>query len=381
MALQGSPKWQKLNQNIEFERMETHLKDSSPIYIGIDIAEDKLLAELSVMNPDQVFIVTDNVVGKLHGSQFLNKIGSHFKTHLLTFGGGEPNKTLFTFSELADQMFENNVSKGSVVVALGGGIVGNVAGLIAAQIFRGIPFIEIPTTFLAQTDSIMSSKQAVNSNYGKNMLGVYYAQSCTIVDVRFLLTENERSIRSGLVETVKNGLINDPKLFEFMERNIPRFRLNDINELKSLVKISIKSKIDIIKTDPSEKQRGMILEYGHTVGHAVEKLMRGNMTHGEGVAVGMVTAAQIANHLGYLKDWHVQLHEEVLGELGMPLKLPQGINADAVLNVIEHDNKREVDGIKYVLLEDIGVVKTENDKYMVRVPESLVREVLKSHES
>ncbi len=361
--------------------METHLSQSTPIYVGRNIVEEVLLQQLSGLNPDRVFIVTDQVVGKLHGEKLAQEVGEHFPTHVLTFPGGEPNKTIATFAQLADEMFAHNVSKGSVIVALGGGIVGNMAGYIAANIFRGIPFIEVPTTFLAQTDSIMSSKQAVNTKYGKNMLGVYYPQYCTIADVRFLLSESERSLRSGLVETVKNGFINDAKLVAFMLKKIPELRLTDLEELEYLVKLSIESKIKIIDTDPTEKHRGMILEYGHTVGHAIEKMMQGGLTHGEGVAIGMIAAAKISNQLGLLDTQQVELHQQMLNRLGVPTRLPSGLTADGIIKVIEHDNKREVDGLKWVILEDIGVVKMDHDKFMINVPGTMVKEVLQTLES
>lgn len=373
--------WQSVLEEVSgtekgYECMETHLSASTPIYVGTQIAESLLKDELIKLKADQIFIISDAPVLRLYGKSFITQLKDIFGVHLITFPGGEAHKTMTSIIALADKLFAKNVSKDSVIVALGGGIVGNVAGLIAAQIFRGIPFIQVPTTFLAQTDSIMSRKQAVNTRYGKNMLGVYYTPVSNIVDVRFLLSEDERSIRSGLVETVKNGLINDPTLFAYMKNKIPHLKLNKLEELEMLVKLSIKSKIDIIKTDPTEKKRGMILEYGHTAGHAIEKIMKGKMTHGECVAIGMVAAAKISNQLGMLTKDQVKLHEEVLTALGMPITLPTGLKAYEVMDIIEHDNKRESDGIKYVLLEDIGRTKVVEDKYMLPVPNVIVESVL-----
>lgn len=373
--------WQSVLEEVPcndngYECLETHLSESTPIYVGSQIAERLLKEQLTTLKADQVFIITDTPVAKFYGNSFITRLKNIFDVHMITFPGGEAHKNMASISALADELFTHNVSKNSVIVALGGGIVGNVAGLIAAQIFRGIPFIQVPTTFLAQTDSIMSRKQAVNTRYGKNMLGVYYSPVCNIVDVRFLLSENEHSIRSGLVETVKNGLINDPTLFEYMKNKISHLNLHNLEELDVLVKLSIKSKIDIIKTDPTEKKRGMILEYGHTAGHAIEKIMKGSMTHGECVAIGMVAAAKISNRLGMLTEGQVKLHEKVLSAMGMPIALPAGLKANEVMDVIEHDNKREADGIKYVLLEDIGRTKTIEDKYMLPVPNEIVENVL-----
>lgn len=365
------------NENA-YECMQTCLAQSTPIYVGSNIVENVLIEQLDKLRPDRVFIITDDAVGSIYGGGIATSLGAYYEVHTLTFPEGETNKTIFTLSKLGNELFMRRVSKNSVIVALGGGIVGNVAGLLAALVFRGITFIEVPTTFLAQTDSIMSSKQAVNTVFGKNMLGVYYPPYCNIVDVRFLLTESARSIRSGLVETVKNGLINDATLFKYMRKKIPELSLNRLEELELLVKLSILSKIDIIKTDPSEKKRGMILEYGHTAGHAIEKLMNGALTHGECVSIGMVAAAKISEALGFLTNTHVKLHEEVLTALGMPVTLPAGMQPQDVLDTIEHDNKREADGIKYVILENIGGVKVDNGKYMIPVPYEVVKSVLNS---
>ncbi|MHB8168926.1 MAG: iron-containing alcohol dehydrogenase [Thermoleophilia bacterium] len=363
--------------SIQYEQTETFLLESSPVYIGTNIVGELLLEQLEEIKPDKVFIITDESVLELHASDISEKISKSISTHIVAFSGGEPVKSINTINELATQLFRNKVSKSSLVVAVGGGIVGNIAGLLAALVFRGIPFIQIPTTFLAQTDSIMSRKQAVNSEFGKNMLGTYYTPHCNIVDVSFLLTESERSIRSGLVETLKNGLIDDSKLFDFMAKKTKLLSIEDPWELEKLVRISIRSKITILKTDPSEKKRGMILEYGHTVGHAIEKIMNGTKTHGECVSIGMVIAAEIARILGLLEDSHVELHKEALYNLKMPITLFKGLDPASILQTIEHDNKREYDGVKYVLLEDIGSVKIHEGNYMIPVNGKIVETALR----
>jgi 3-dehydroquinate synthetase len=265
-------------------------------------------------------------------------------------------------------------------LAFGGGVIGNIVGLAAALLFRGIRFVEIPTTFLAQTDSTLSNKQAVNSTLGKNHFGVYYAPIFIWADTKLPHSEKPVNIRSGLVESVKNGLISDSHFLDYLERKLSNKGIFSQEDLHELIYKSILSKIQIIRKDPSEKKYGVILEYGHTIGHAIEKLSHGSLTHGEAVAIGMIIEGHLSYSLGYMKKDPLEQHYHMLcDKMGLNLKIPSHIETKDILEVIDCDNKKCLDGVNYVLLEDIGKVVNSNGNYMVHVDSESVMDVLKDY--
>lgn len=363
--------------NNKIIELETHLEKSSPLYLGYDM-DQFLFEKINEMNPDKIFFITDTTLYKIHGKGMCDKLRKEHNTHLILIGNGELSKNIFTLNCICEKMFEKMVSKDSLLIAFGGGIVGNITGLSAALIYRGIPFIEIPTTFLAQTDSVLSNKQAVNSSFGKNMLGVYYQPKFILVDTKYLRTEPRRFLYSGMVETVKNALISDRNLFKMMYEAL---KDDDISENKELLfeiaKISIESKINILKKDPSEKKYCMILEYGHTFGHAIETLLYGTYTHGEAISIGMIIAAHISNLMGYITEEEVKLHYEIFNKMNMPVRLPNEIQISDIMRVIQNDNKRKGCGVVFVLLESIGVPLKQNNEYLVQVPDHILDEALK----
>ncbi|MCX7923869.1 MAG: 2-deoxy-scyllo-inosose synthase [Clostridia bacterium] len=353
--------------------LETHLSESSPIYLGHDIWQDSLLEKMERIVADRFYIITDTNIEPTIGQRLYNHLRRNFPVKLIALPAGEPNKTIANVNYLVETLFEEDVSKSSVLIALGGGVIGNITGLAAALIFRGIRFFHIPTTFLAQTDSIMSRKQGVNSIAGKNMIGLYYTPIFSLIDTSFLISESERFLRASLVETVKNGLIYDRRFFEKLKDIIVnQFELSE-GFIHNLVRMSIESKIPILKADPSEKKLAMILEYGHTVGHAVERLCKGELSHGECVSIGMVVAARISRKLGYLSEREVQEHIDVLTHLKTPTKIPSCLTISDIIKRIELDNKKDISGVRFVILKEIGKCVVDGDYHMIKVEPDIVK--------
>jgi 3-dehydroquinate synthetase len=256
-------------------------------------------------------------------------------------------------------------------------VVGNIVGLAAAMIYRGIRFVEMPTTVMGQTDSTLSNKQAVNGRRGKNHFGVYYAPLFIWADRRFLLTEPAHTAKGGLVEAVKNGFISDARFLDYIGSALDGRWPVERERLDEVVPRIIDSKLAILERDPSEKKLGVILEYGHTFGHAIESLERGAVPHGEAVAIGMCLAAELSRALGLCSGELVARHYHVLRErVGVPVRMPVGITSEALMTRMASDNKKTSRGVRFVLLEDVARIHDPEGDYQTAVDPGLVRHII-----
>lgn len=362
-------------------KFDNGLEKPSPIFFGYDI-EDKFIDHLEKMTHktpvDRFFFLTDPSVFDRLGSRLFNQLKATYPNITPCFlPKGESGKTFTVLETLCDELVGKGASKGSMLIAFGGGSVGNISGLAAGLIFRGIRFVEVPTTLSHQTDGTLSNKQAVNGKYGKNHFGVYHSPVFTWTDVKYLETERLAYKKSGIVEGIKNGMIDQDMFLPYLEKNIKTDGDYEPEEITDLCYKLIVSKIEILKKDPTEKQYGMILEYGHTFGHAVEWLAQGELTHGEGVAIGMKMAAELAYQLGYIEREVVDHHYTLIDDkLDMKPAIPAHIDAASILETMYVDNKKLGDDVKYVLLESIGQCKNEKGDFLLKVDREVVREVV-----
>jgi len=252
--------------------------------------------------------------------------------------------------------------------------------MVAGLLFRGLPLIHIPTTLMAASDSVLSLKQAVNLSSGKNLVGFYYAPKLVCAEVAFLQSLPSREIRAGLCELVKNLLTIMP---EEIERFRKMFRLDhqyDVSELEQIIDFCIRAKSAVMRDDPYEKNEGLVLEYGHTIGHALELVARGEFNHGECVAFGMLCAANIAAKLGLLRADEVRLHVELLAGIGALIR-PRPEHIPLVEQYLRSDNKRgyrhsQSDYTGMVLLKGLGEPAKEKDSHITLVPNEIIHEVL-----
>jgi 3-dehydroquinate synthetase len=373
-------------RKIEFEpgsvvKLDCPLETPFPIYFGHDMEDrfcEALARETEADSPDRLFLVMDLFVSDLHGERLAGRLRDRFGDVQVYFlPRGEECKTFEGLRTLCDHLVEKGVSKRSLLVALGGGSVGNITGLAAGLIFRGVRFVEVPTTLSHQTDGILSNKQAVNGKYGKNHFGLYHAPVFAWVDTGYTGTETPRHRNSGIVEGVKNGLIDQPGFIPYLEANIKPDGNYSPREIHDFVYKLIISKLEILKKDPTEKQYGMILEYGHTFAHAVEWLSAGRLTHGESVAVGMKMAAEVSARLGFIDKPAVDLHYHLIDDLlGLTPDLPETIDPGALIRTMYVDNKKTGEDVRYVLLEKIGQCRKGDGDYLIRVDKEIVRDVL-----
>jgi len=276
-----------------------------------------------------------------------------FTAELFSFPNGEKSKTLSTIERIANEMVEKNFNRSSVVIALGGGVVGDIAGLVSSTFMRGIPITQVPTTLLAMIDSSIGGKTGVNLKAGKNLFGTFHQPAATFIDPHFLKTLAVKEIRSGLAEAIKYGVIRSEKLLTFIEKNIEKFIKLNLEKLEQLIRECVEIKVEIVEKDPTEKNLRQILNYGHTFGHVIEKNSNYTLLHGFAVSLGMVLANQKAVELKLLKRTDSDRIKNLLKKAGLPVYTMH----KPTLKDLIHDKKTRENTIDLVLPTKIGQVK------------------------
>jgi len=328
------------------------LSKEYPIYLGKGIIE-QLNKRISPFKPNKVILITDSNVRKLHEERVSSLLKQEFNVTLLEIPPGEENKTFQVYTALCNEIINAGATKKSFLVILGGGVVGNLAGFAASTVMRGLNFCHVPTTIMAQTDSTTGGKQAVNLPQGKNLLGCFNDPQFIIIDIDFLKTLPKREVSSGLAECIKHGLCQDP---EFVNELLTRLNPNrdyTSEDYFSIVNKTVDLKIKILKIDPKEINEGKVLVYGHTIGHAIETLSCGKLSHGESISIGMIATAKASVLLGIADDSLVEIHETLLTQTGLPTKIPPGITPEAIIKQLSYD-KKIAPTPELVLLEDVG---------------------------
>jgi 3-dehydroquinate synthetase len=357
-----------------------------PYYLGRDCL-DRIAWHLGALDTDRFLVISDETVLGLHGDRLVAELSRY--APVTTFGQppGEELKSLTALATHLDGAIAAGASRRSVVVAFGGGVPGNLAGLLAGLLFRGVRLAHVPTSTVAAMDSTLSLKQAVNSSRGKNHIGMYHVPCGVFTDVDLLRTLPERQLRSGLGEGVKNCLAIRPAAIPRMLSVLSDDRAS-AESLLWLLDESLKAKTQVMAADAKEQSSGLVLEYGHTVGHAVELCdhrRRGvaGVSHGEAVAIGMRAAARISAALGGLSAGDVARHDQLVAALGGPYDIPAGLELDELLQVILADNKRGYlslteDEVAMVLLAEPGRPLTTQGQPLVAVHRDLVADAIRS---
>ncbi|MBF0491794.1 MAG: 3-dehydroquinate synthase [Deltaproteobacteria bacterium] len=302
-------------------------------------------------------MVSNPKVYRLHGKQLEKKLSSLGEVHTVFMPDGEKYKTLETLQKLYKAFLKHKVDRNTPVVALGGGVVGDVAGFAAATFLRGLPLIQIPTTLLAQVDSSVGGKTAVDLPEGKNLVGAFYQPHLVYIDTSYLNTLPQREILCGSAEVIKYGVIKSPSLFKLLEEQIHSFLKLDPGLLARIVRECVEIKAKVVQGDEKEtKGLRIILNFGHTLGHAAETLMGyKKMSHGEGVAVGMAFAAQLSQRMGFCSLQSEQRLKNLIIKAGFSIQIPF-FKASQYLQVMARDKKMQQGQIQYVLMKKIGQV-------------------------
>jgi 3-dehydroquinate synthase len=279
-----------------------------------------------------------------------------YEARLLVLSGGERGKTLRAVSGILDELAAARFERGSSLVALGGGVVGDVAGFAAALYVRGIPFVQVPTTLVAQVDSSVGGKTGVNHRLGKNLIGAFHQPRAVLIDPATLTSLPPREWTAGLAEVIKYGVIADESFFAFLERQMPAIRKMDEEPVLRLIARSCEIKAEVVGADERESDRRRILNYGHTIGHALEALGRYRaLLHGEAVAIGMVQEADLARHLGLCSDEVVARQRALVREAGLPDRAP-AVSFVELWAAMQHDKKVAQGRVHCVLPRHIGEV-------------------------
>ncbi len=303
-----------------------------------------------------MMLVTNNVINDLYGDivrDSLQSAGVEVETTELP--DGEEYKSLEWAGKLFDSFVEFRMTRHSAVIALGGGVIGDLAGFVAATFMRGIPLIQIPTSLIAQVDSSVGGKTAVNHPKGKNLIGAFHQPKFVLIDVDVLKTLPDRELRSGLAEVIKHGVIMDSELFKYMESNVSKILDLDPQSIEQVVSRSCKDKATIVEQDEKERDVRAILNYGHTVGHSIEAVTDyKRFRHGEAVAMGMAVASRIAVNMGILDKQCAVRQNRVLADYGLPVTLPE-LDVDRVIDIIYLDKKIRADNKpRFILPKSIG---------------------------
>ena len=302
-------------------------------------------------------VITDTVVAPLWGNQLLAELEKRgLSAKLFPFPAGEASKTRQTKEQLEDQLLQEAYGRDAAILALGGGVVGDVAGYTAATYMRGIPVLQIPTTTLAMADSSIGGKTGVDTPYGKNLIGAFHHPVEVYMDMQTLATLDERNYRAGLAELVKHGFIWDLSILEYVQAHQKQILQRDPAVLEALFEKNCQVKNAVVSQDDREKGLRQILNYGHTMGHAVEILSGFDLIHGECVSIGMVFAARLARMKGLCsEDWAVR-QRDILAGLGLPVHFPAALEEQKLMDLMKMDKKTRQGQIQFVLPLEPGHV-------------------------
>ena len=326
---------------------------SYPIYINGNILGDTDLY-LRHIKGKKVLIVTDDNVAPLYLTTLLEALPS-FDCQHLALPAGEAHKTLETVNKIYDVLMQSHFDRNSTIIALGGGVVGDIAGFAAASYQRGVAFVQVPTTLLAQVDSSVGGKTGVNHPLGKNMIGAFHQPACVIADMNTLDTLPQRELIAGMAEVIKYGLIDDPAFFEWIDQNMSDLLALNKDALAHAVERSCTNKSRIVAADERESGQRALLNLGHTFGHAIETAQGyGKWLHGEAIGAGMCLAAQYSHDLGLMDEHQVGRVYDTIEKAGLPTTPPSNMTADRCLELMSHDKKVRDKKLTLILMRGIG---------------------------
>lgn len=326
---------------------------SYPIYIGSELLSRAELFSQHIKSR-QVLVVTNDTIAPLYLDAVLKNLRDYTVETVILLDG-EQYKTLDFVTKIFDKLLAGKFSRNATLIALGGGVIGDMGGFAAACYQRGIPFLQIPTTLLAQVDSSVGGKTGVNHALGKNMIGAFYQPQCVIADADVLDTLDDRQLSAGLAEVIKYGLIRDLEFFIWLENNIDALLARDKQALAFAIERSCINKAEVVAEDETEAGIRATLNLGHTFGHAIETgAGYGQYLHGEAIAIGTCQAADLSKRLGWLNDEDVTRIITLFKRAGLPVKPPGEIDAGRFFELMAVD-KKNIDGqVRLILLKKIG---------------------------
>lgn len=360
-------------QTITVDFTPSSEKRSYPIHIGHHILEQAELI-VSCLPQKRVAIVSNTTVAPLYLDQLRAALEQHDVTCLpIILPDGEKHKNWETLNLIHDALLQNHCERNTTILALGGGVIGDLTGFAAATYLRGVPFIQIPTTLLAQVDSSVGGKTGINHTLGKNMIGAFYQPRMVLADSATLNTLPDRELSAGLAEIIKYGLIRDPSFFDWLEQKMPRLLARDPGILNEAIRRSCENKAEIVAADEKEKGVRALLNLGHTFGHAIENEMGyGTWLHGEAVAAGTVIAAELSKRMKLISEADVVRIRQILQQARLPVNAPK-FEPEKYIQLMMLDKKVESGKMRFIVLNRIGEAMMRSD-----IPLNLLHEALEA---
>ncbi|ABB74010.1 3-dehydroquinate synthase [Nitrosospira multiformis ATCC 25196] len=358
-------------ETVTVNLVSTPAQRGYPIHIGANILTQPELI-LDYLDQKRVAIVTNTTVGPLYLEKFRADLSVHGMVSVpIVLPDGEEYKNWETLNLIFDALLTHRCERNTPLIALGGGVVGDLTGFAAATYLRGVPFIQVPTTLLAQVDSSVGGKTGINHPLGKNMIGAFYQPQAVVADTSTLDTLPDRELRAGIAEVIKYGLIRDPAFFDWIESHIELLLRRDNSILTDAIKRSCQHKAEVVEEDERESGMRALLNLGHTFGHAIENAMGyGNWLHGEAVAAGTMLAAEVSRRMGMIGEEDVDRVRNLYVKTGLPVIAPN-LGPEKYLHLMGLDKKVQGGKMRFILLENIGRATVHAD-----VPAAILTEVL-----
>lgn len=330
-----------------------------------------------IVNNNQVVLVCDDVVAVLHGEKFRDVLlNKGYKVLFLTVKGGEESKTSSVKEYLELEMLKHKCDRHTVCIAFGGGVIGDLVGYLAATYMRGIKFVQIPTTLLSMIDSSVGGKTGINTIYGKNQIGAFCQPQLVLMDLTLLETLPIEQVINGIIEALKIFLTFDQKAFFKLVKYLPKMLKKDYSKLDVFIARAVKLKVKVVKKDEKEQNLRMTLNFGHTIGHSIEKLSNYSILHGYCVGLGILVEAKLANNLKYLSDEDYQIISYAFELLDINTKLLGGFDKLDIINGCKNDKKNKDGLVFFILLRKIGDFITQNEKVAIAVDEKDIKQAL-----
>lgn len=347
--------------------LEVDLGDRSyPIFIGAGLLRNKELIQPYIHGITTV-TVSNTTVAPLYLDK-VHQLNDNTRNTDIILPDGEKYKTTATLEQIYTEMLEARSDRKTTLLALGGGVVGDVAGFSAASYQRGINFIQVPTTLLSMVDSSVGGKTGVNHRLGKNMIGAFHQPQCVIIDTETLNTLDDRQLSAGIAEIIKYGYINDIEFIDWLDENMPKLLARDPDTLAYAIYRSCQHKADIVAADEKEKGQRALLNLGHTFGHAIETGMGyGNWLHGEAISAGMVMAAKLSQEHGWISRSDVKSIRNLLKKANLPIEPPKEIDAESFNKLMSIDKKVQDGVLHLILMRSLGesFISSDFDKELL----------------
>ncbi|OQY42687.1 MAG: 3-dehydroquinate synthase [Fusobacteriia bacterium 4572_74] len=338
------------------EKLHINLDEKSyDIFIEKGIFEEVGKYISKVYKKKKIVVVTDTNVDRLYGDKLLRNLqNSGYTAVKVVFNAGEENKNFDILTEVYEKIIDSGIKRGDLLIAFGGGVVGDLAGFAASTIYRGIDFIQIPTTLLAQVDSSVGGKVAVDTTRGKNLVGSFYQPKVVIIDPEFLKTLDKREVRSGMAEVIKYGVIYDIEFFDYLlgKEDLKGF----MADIKKIIKKCCEIKAKIVEKDELDIGIRMILNFGHTLGHAIEKYYNyTKYTHGEAISIGMYEITRLGEKLGITKAGESDKIKQILKKYNLPIE--DEVKLEDLIEIMKTDKKNISGILNFIFLSEIGKVE------------------------